>query len=307
MILYTLINAVVLMAILMAIGYYLRNKKVLTDDAEGALTYILVNITTPAMLINALNIKFSIDQFKTGMILFAVSFIFNFLLVALGKITSLKLHNDGKKIIFKYAIVYLNGGFMGFPIVNQLFGAQGMFYATMFHFPNTILMWTLGTSIFLGKNKDKNRIKNIFVNPGMLGIYGGLILYFTQITLPPFASNLLSLLTNATTFLSMIIIGNKIAKIGIKQSFSDLDAYYATFVRLVISPIIMIALLKLFIFESMAEQVFVIYASLPVAALMPILALKYGRDDRFGSKVVVINHLLSLVTIPIFFWLYSII
>ncbi len=57
----------------------------------------------------------------------------------------------------------------------------------------------------------------------------------------------------------------------------------------------------------MIEQVYVIYASLPVAVLMPILAQKYGGDIIFGSKIVVTTHLLSLITIPIFVWLHTVI
>ena len=52
MILETLMNSIILMAILMAIGYYLRNKSILNDDAENSITFILVNITIPAMVMH---------------------------------------------------------------------------------------------------------------------------------------------------------------------------------------------------------------------------------------------------------------
>ena len=61
MIIGILINSLILMAILMYIGYYLRNKGILNDDGKLALTFLLVNITTPAMVINAMNIDFSVD------------------------------------------------------------------------------------------------------------------------------------------------------------------------------------------------------------------------------------------------------
>ena len=60
MIIGILINSLILMAILMYIGYYLRNKGILNDDGKVALTFLLVNITTPAMVINAMNIDFSV-------------------------------------------------------------------------------------------------------------------------------------------------------------------------------------------------------------------------------------------------------
>ncbi len=307
MILMTLVNSIVLMAILMAMGYYLRNKGILNNDGESALTYILVNITTPVMIINAMNIEFSFEQLKTGGVLLAVAIIFDILLIFIGNIASARTSDNEKKKMIKYSIVLLNGGFMGFPLAYQIYGAQGMFYATMFHVPNIIFMWTYGVSLLLGDKKIKNRYKFMLFNPGMIGVYAGLVLYFTQLKLPLFATNLLSLLTNVTTFLSMIIIGSKIATIGVKESLISKEAYFTTFFRLIASPIIMIILLKFLNFDPMAEQIYIIYAALPVAVLMPILAQKYGGDVEFGSKIVVITHLISLITIPLFFWLYSVI
>lgn len=307
MIIGTLINSIILMAILMAVGYYLRNKGILNNDGENSLTYILVNITTPAMVINAMNIDFSFDQLKTGAILLLISVMFDIFLILLSNIASVKNKEIEKKKMVKYSVALMNGGFMGFPLAYQIYGSQGMFYATMFHTPNIVFMWTYGVSLLLGKKKIKNRYKFMLLNPGMIGVYVGLFLYFTQLPLPLFATNLLDLLTNVTTVLSMIIIGSKIATIGVKDSFINKEAYFATFFRLIASPISMIILMKFLTLDQMIEQIYVIYASLPVAVLMPILAQKYGGDIEFGSKIVVITHLVSLITIPLFFWLYTVI
>jgi predicted permease len=306
MIIVTLINSILLMACLMGMGYYLRKKTVLNDEAETSLTFILVNVTTPAMIINTLTIDFSVEQFKTGAILFVIAVLFDILLVILGKLTVGRISDKEKRTIFKFGIVMLNGGFMGYPIVNQMFGAEGMFYATMFHTPNIIFMWTYGMSLLIGKEKDKPRYKQMFLNPGVVAVYVGFLLYFTQVPIPTFAKSLLELLTNVTTVLAMIIIGSKIETIGIREAFSDKDSYYASFVRLILSPIAMLIVLKFLNFSDMVEQVYIIYAALPVAALMPILARKYNRDDAYASKIVVITHLISLITIPIFFWMYTI-
>lgn len=307
MIIRVLINSLILMAILMVIGYYLRDKGALNNDGESSLIYLLVNITTPAMIVNAMNIDFSFEQLKTGAFLFALAVVFDIILIFLGNFALRKMNDEEKKKMAKYTIVLLNGGFMGFPLVNQIYGPEGMFYATMFHIPNLIFMWTYGISLLLGKKNNENKYKQMLLNPGMIGIYIGTIIYFSQIQLPLFLNNLLSLLTDATTFLSMIIIGSKIATIGVKNSFKDKEAYLALFYRLVASPLIMILIMKFLNLNEMIEQIYVIYAALPVAVLMPMLAQKYGGDVDFGSKIVVITHLISLITIPFFFWLYTIV
>lgn len=306
MIIVTLINSIILMAILMLIGFYLRNKNILNDEAEIAFTYILINITTPAMIINTLVIDFSIEQFKTGLTLLFVAILFDIFLIFLGNLAAIKSGDKERKKIIKYSIALMNGGFMGYPIVYQMFGAEGMFYATMFHTPNIIFMWTYGMSVLLDGKNDRARYKQMFLNAGMIGVYIGAFIYFSQVYVPLFARNLLGLLTNVTTVLSMIIIGSKIATIGIRNSFVDSEAYYTTFWRLIISPICMLIILKFLNFDEMVEQIYLIYSALPVAVLMPIMARKYGSDDAFASKVVVITHLVSLMTIPIFVWIYTV-
>jgi predicted permease len=307
MILETLINSIILMAILMAVGYYLRSRSILNDDAENSLSFILVNITIPAMVIKAMYIKFSFEQVKTGLSLLVIAIIFHIILVVLGNLGAIRTKDEEKKKMFKFTVPLMNCGFMGFPLVNQLYGNGAMFYATMFQTPNTILMWTYGMSLMIGKDKNKSNVKSILLNPGMIGIYVGLFLYITQIKLPMFATNLMDLLNNVTTVLAMIIIGSKIKTMGVKESLVNRQAYYATFFRLILSPLIMIIIFKFLDFEPMIEQIFIIYAALPVATLMPILAQRYGSDGIFGSKIVVVTHLFSLVTIPLFFWLYSVI
>lgn len=307
MIIGTLINSVVLMACLMLIGFYLRRKNILNDEGENSFIYILVYITTPAMIINTLVIDFSIEQFKTGLVLFFIAAIFDISLILIGNLSVIKIGNIEKRKIIKYSVALMNGGFMGYPLVNQMFGAEGMFYATMFHTPNIIFMWTYGMSILLEGKKDRSRYKQMFFNPGMIGVYTGLFIYFSQVPVPLFAKSLLGLLTNVTTVLSMIIIGSKIATIGIKEAFVDKQAYYTTLLRLIVSPVIMIIVLQFLDFNDMIKQIYVIYAALPVAVLMPIMAKKYGSDDEFASKVVVITHLMSLITIPFFVWVQTLV
>ena len=307
---YTLINSVVLMAMLMAIGFYIRKKGALNDEGEGALIYLLVNVTNPAMIINAMNIDFSPEQLKNGAVIVATAVIFDILLFLLGKVSFSKVTDSEKEKIMRFSAAFMNGGFMGFPLVAQLYGPQGMFYATMFYIPNMTFMWTYGLKLLLGNNENRGTgklLKSMFLNPGMIAIYAGFILYFTQLELPLFATKLLELLTNATTVISMIIVGSKVATIGLKESFVSRDAYFATFLRIIISPVIMIIMLKFVELGQMVEEIFVIYASLPVAALSTIMAQKYGGDSQLGSKLVVITHLLSLLTIPVFFWLYTVI
>lgn len=289
----------------MLIGYFLRKYNKINDAAEQSFTYILVNITTPAMIINTFLIKFSLEKFKTGIFIMFIAVIFDFVLVLLAKISSAKIKDDEKKRVLKYSVVLMNGGFMGFPLINQMFGQEGLFYATMFYIPNLVFMWTYGLSVFIRGKKGISSYKQMLFNPNMISIYVGFAIYLLQIPLPSFGRSLASLLASMTTVISMLIIGSKIEVIGLRNAFMDNDAYYVSFLRLIVSSIVMIILLKFIYLSEMIKQVYVIYAALPVAVMMPIVAKQYNRDDVFSSKIIVITHLISLVTIPIFVYIHT--
>lgn len=80
------------------------------------------------------------------------------------------------------------------------------------------------------------------------------------------------------------------------------EVYYYTFIRLFLIPVIVLAGCRLFRIDSLITAVCVILSAMPAASTSVVLAVKYGKDDRLATKIVVFSTVVSLITLPI--WCY---
>ena len=55
--------------------------------------------------------------------------------------------------------------------------------------------------------------------------------------------------------------------------------------------------------EGVNRQVLLLYGALPAAVINFVLTEKYGKDPELAASIVVLSTFISLVTIPIVFWL----
>ena len=120
---------------------------------------------------------------------------------------------------------------MGNPVVQEIYGDQGLLLASIFLIPQRIVMWSAGVKCFTNE-KGKNAIKKVITHPCILAVFIGMFLMISQIQLPEFATKTIDVLSQCTTALSMIVIGGILSEISIKSVVSKLSLYYC-FIRLI--------------------------------------------------------------------------
>lgn len=304
MILNTVINSVLIMGFLIGIGYFLEKKGVITSEVEEAFTFMLMNIAIPALVINAFNIKYSTEKLRLGLVVMLIGFTYTLFLVILNNILLKNIKNVDKKRILIYSGVLTNAGFMGFPVVYQIYGVEGTFFASMFYIPVMFFMWTYGMSIFYDKI-GRSEIKNMVLNPNMVSVYIGLVIFIFSIDIPVLGERMIETVGGITTPLAMFIIGARMGKVDISAIFKDRLIYLGTFLRLIFSPILMIIILMIVDLNPVIEGVCLIYSALPPPAITVVIASRFDSDVNFASKLVVFTHIFSLITIPLMFALFE--
>lgn len=110
-----------------------------------------------------------------------------FALAAIGFLIRKKgiVGSEGKRKPLKYATIVSNGGFLGNPVIEGLYGSGGLFYASVFMLPVRVLMWTIGTSCFV-KGDKVHVLKKSLMHPCIVAIYLGLAAMLVQVNLPVF-------------------------------------------------------------------------------------------------------------------------
>ena len=103
----------------------------------------------------------------------------------------------------------------------------------------------------------------------------------------------------ATTPISMIIIGMIIAGSNMKFIVANKDIWFTIAVRMIVIPAISVVLFWLFGLSGMTAKVVLIRAACPTAAITSVFAIRYGHDENVAAGAVVLTTLASIVTLPL--------
>ena len=292
-----LINQVMVLFIIMAVGFYAKKRKFLNEVVDRGLTDLLLNITLPFMIVSSFNIEYESTMISNAQKILVYSFLIHIGLIFISKLFFFKLPKN-KEQVFRFITIFSNVGFMGYPVLESIYGGVGVFYAAIFNIAFNLLVWTVGVVLYTGE-KDFKSMRKAVVNPALIAVIIGIILFVFSIKLPLAIQTSLKLVGSTTTPISMIIIGSMLAEMHFKDIFSDLSIYYASVVRLLIVPMIIYVVLRFFKVDEMLLNICVILQAMPAAVSSAIIAEKYGGDGLLASQCVFITTIISGITIPI--------
>lgn len=300
---------IVIMFILIGIGIIILKKGIVTIEATKNYSNFLLMIVTPALIINAYERELVKEQLEGLIFSFILAIIFHILSIIVAKLTIRKRKSTDYKVE-QMGAIYSNCGFMGFPVLSALLGQDGILYGTAFVGIFNIFLWTNG--ILLLSNNKKLSIKKIFLNPGVLGVIVGLILYFTQVKLPSVISESIGYIASLNTPLAMIITGVFLADVDIKSTLKDINIYKSVFLRILILPFMMLLLIKITNFENWISSGYevalshIISCACPAASSTILLVTKMNLNSKHGAELVAISTLLCVITIPILTMVFNI-
>lgn len=291
------INGVISLFLIMLVGVYGSKKKIITSEINKGLTEILLKITLPLMIVSSFVFEFDESMKKNISKAFVYSF-FTFIIVAFISYILLLPIKSKKRGILQFANVFSNCGFIGFPIIESIYGQEGVIYTSIFNMFFAIFTWTYGIMIFTGKVTFKE-IKKVLLNPCVIAVYLGVILMFFRIQIPTVIYSTIKTVGLMTSPLSMIIVGVILSKANIKQYLKDWTVYYGSIIKLIFIPIALY-LVTIFIGDrSTVSYTMIILSAMPAAAMTSILAESYNNETEYASVVVFFTTLFSLFTFPI--------
>jgi predicted permease len=282
---------------------------------------IVIYLTQPAMIIYSfLDVKFSTEIVTTALFVFVVSMLLHFGYYGLSKLLFNK-SPEKQRYILKYSVIFTNAGFMGIPLISELFGSEAAIYATFYVVSFNVFNWSLGCFIYT-KDKSYMAPKKMFLNPATIPTYIGLFFFvlggfvtipealtpaWSGFIVPIVKDNILFLLKSTVIPLSMMMIGIRLAESNFKSMFLDKNIIWLVFIRLLAIPVCVAFILKGVSMLGVlpadlvtdGSAVLVISSSTPVAAMATIFAERYDGDAVFSSRIVSATTLISLITMPL--------
>ena len=286
---------VLILFALMAVGFVLGKAKLMDDRGSLTITNLVMYMVTPSMMVVAFQREKNaadLHNFLTCLLLAAVVHAFSILLARL-----LLRGKDSTAGILQFGTVFSNCGFMGYPLMLAMLGNIGVFYGSAYVVVFTVLAWTAGIYM-VTHDAGKLNWKHILLNPGVLSVVVAMTLYLLSVQLPEIIMTPLNYLANMNTPLPTIVVGYQLSHANFGQAFTDKRSWTALVLRLVVFPLMTIALCYALRVDSAVALVLVIAVSTPPAALLSMFAQKFGSDTRLASSVMSVFTAVSVLTIP---------
>ena len=238
---------------------------------------------------------------KEGYYLLAVGFALQLLCVVLNKFLYNRYGEQQKKVL-QYCTLVSNGGFLGNPVAEGVYGDMGLLYASLFLIPMRVVMWSMGTSYFVAGDTDKKKvIKNVLTHPCLVAVYIGLFLMFTQIPLPGVVEKAVRSIGGCNSAITMFLVGTILAEVKLRDLVDGTALVYSV-LRLGILPLIAWGVSLAVGMEPVATGVAVLMTGMPAGATAAIFAARYNSDAPFAARCVVLSTLFSMLTIPLWCW-----
>lgn len=288
---------VMVLFLIMIVGMIATKRNIIDEQARKKMSELLLYITSPFLVVSSFNFKYSRDMLVNAGIVLAFALGIHLLAVFLGQFLFRRYPKE-KQSVLKFTLVFSNCGFMGFPVLESLFGKIGVFYGSIYNAVFHIFLWTYGMMLF-SRNKEQTSIAKAVINPGTVSVVIGMVVFLFPIELPNPVSQVLDMVGSMTAPLSMLIVGALLGSIDLKSIFIGFDAYYGSLLRLILMPMIAILALSPLGIERELLGVCVVVTAMPAAANTAIFAEKFDGDSILGSRSVGLSTILSIITIPL--------
>ena len=259
--------------ILVLIGVYLYNKKIIDGSNSQKLSDIVVDVCNPALIMASIlsgNITATRSDLITAIYLGAA---FYLLLVILCFVIPRVLKSEpANRKFYNLITVYTNTGFLGIPIAKAILPDNAIIYVIVINVFYSLLFYTHGMAVLhsgIDKNtgiKRKNPLLSI-LNPGTVMAILSLVVFWFDLTPPPIIANTIQYIGNATVFLSMALLGVSIARSSFFKSFKNIKIWFYIVLRMIIVPVAIVLVMKLLSFDNDAILALCLMAAVPAGNL----------------------------------------
>lgn len=291
----SVISQMIVLFGLIFLGYIGNKMKVLNQSANASFSSFLLKIALPATILNsALGQK---DLDKATIIPVAIMAAVVFIIIPI--ISKALAHIFKWDATYELMLNYSNLGFMGFPLIESLYGEESVFYAAIFMMVFNIHIFTVGVMTLQGKGGGWKQTLRKLISPGILSAVISFAYVLYPIQLPDTVSSFISSVGSCTTPLAMIVIGSQLEQVSILESLKQYKLYIMALFKLIAYPVLIYSLFVLFLGKGLRTEIAAILVGLPVAGNVTMLCSEYDGDSALAAQGTCITTLLSLLTIPI--------
>lgn len=303
-----LIQKIASLFLILIAGWVMVRCGIVKAKDSKVLSLLLLYLLMPCMILNAFQVDYSAEVGGGLLVALAASLLIHALLMAGNHLLRRPLRLDP---VEQMSIVYPNAGNLIIPLVTAMLGSAWVIYTSAYIVVQMTLIWTHGKSILCGRGGTDWR--RIVLNPNMIAIFAGVILFATGLRFPGPVDDAVSSLGGMVGPASMLLTGMLIGGMDIRRMLAHRRLWMVVGLRLIAVPLVLLALYRLSGIASIHSAARIVpillvtflAAIAPSASSVTSMAQVYGKDADYASAINVATTLCSIVTMPLMVALYT--
>lgn len=302
-----LLQQMMIFFLIMLIGYICRKIGVFEETTGKMVSGIVINIGMPALIIASGMNPETLENKGKLLFTLGVALIFFAIMFVIAELLPRLLRADKEDYgAYQVMTIFSNIAFMGYPLLDAMYGNEAVIHAAIFNLLYSVLNYTYGIrKMRTGGQREKFSWKQL-LNVGVISCLIAVILYVTELPVPMIFEDTATRIGAITGPLSMLVIGDSLAQIQLKDLFTDVRLLIFSAVKLLLMPALLLWGLGLFVTDPMLRGVCLVMTATPVGSMTVMLAQQYDGDYRLTSRGVALTTVLSVATMPFLFWLLKI-
>lgn len=296
---------IMMILLYIGIGFILRRSKLLPETTSKSLSLLETFVFLPALLFNNLSSNVRIEKLTTYSVMVISGAVFLVFVLPVAWVFT-KIFSKGRPAdeygTYMYMFAFANYGYVGYPVIEGVFGSGMLTSMILFAVPFTFAIYTYGAILLSNGGSKKFTIPKKMI-PILCALMLGVVVGLTGVKLPSFVTGMTGALKGCMSPVAMIMTGFVLGSLRFKEIFSSLRAYLVSIVRLVVIPIIFIGgLLLLGLLIDIPGELMIIplfIASMPIGLNAVIFVEASGRDSTENARMCLISCILAFVTVPL--------
>ncbi len=304
-----LIQNILTLFLMMAVGFALARTKLLKPADSKALSIASLYAIIPCTIVSSLQVERTPEVLQGALVALIGAVATHLVFIALARLVKGPLKLDA---VEQVSLSYTNCGTYIIPLVIAVLGEEYVIYCTVYLATFNLFMWTHARFV-LGGKADLN-LRKLLLNVNMLAVYLGAFLFVTGLDLPPVIEKAVDGIGSMLGPAAMLAVGMVLAGVDFKILRGYKKLPLATVLRLLVFPLVLLALVKftplgwvasLSPNGTMVLLVILMAASAPSALVLAQLVQACGKDFTYCSAISVSTLICSVFTLPLLVFLYN--
>lgn len=297
-------------------GYIAAKVGFLTADIRPKISGLIFNITLPCTIlasVGEVDPATGTDAITWSLVLGAALF---FVMLAAGALATLVLRTPrGECALYLWMSVLTNTGFIGFAVLESIFGGASVFLGSIFIAISNVFIYSIGVAALRSgsthaessahggarrrRTVDVRGMLKDMLNVPLVVSLVAMVIFFAGIPVPAPLMRAADMAGGITSPLAMMLVGLSIADAHLGAVLRQGRLWVFTLVRFLLAPLAAYLLLAPVVPSELALGVFTVMLAMPTGSMAAPIAATYGRDAELPAQGTIVATLASFAIVPV--------